>query len=146
MRSTPIIDAWIQHPSPRMLQHSMFQSLVRWMKMEDIPESVPIELTVGALDAAGIHQAMVCAWSSPQGFMITNDEVAEFVKSAPDKLVGVAAVDISKPMEAVRELRRCVQELGFKALRLLPWLWELPSGVYERTAPRLPPSIAPLLR
>src|SRR5690606_40344174 len=27
---------------------------------------------------------------------------------------------------AVRELRRCVRELGFRGLRLVPWLWELP--------------------
>ena len=29
-------------------------------------------------------------------------------------------------MEAVRELRRCVTELGFKGLRVIPWLWEPP--------------------
>ena len=29
-------------------------------------------------------------------------------------------------MEAVRELRRCVTELGFKGLRVIPWLWEAP--------------------
>lgn len=29
-------------------------------------------------------------------------------------------------MDAVRELRRCVRDLGFKALRMLPWLWGLP--------------------
>jgi len=29
-------------------------------------------------------------------------------------------------MAAVRELRRAVEDLGFVALRLLPWLWELP--------------------
>ena len=29
-------------------------------------------------------------------------------------------------MQAVREIRRCVKELGFKAIRVLPWLWELP--------------------
>ena len=29
-------------------------------------------------------------------------------------------------MEAVRELRRCVTELGFKGLRVIPWLWEVP--------------------
>jgi len=28
----------------------------------------------------------------------------------------------------VRELRRCVRELGFKALRLVPWLWNLPPN------------------
>ncbi len=27
-------------------------------------------------------------------------------------------------MKAVRELRRCVEKLGFKGLRVVPWLWE----------------------
>ena len=30
------------------------------------------------------------------------------------------------PRDAVREIRRCVRELGFKGIRVLPWLWELP--------------------
>jgi predicted TIM-barrel fold metal-dependent hydrolase len=29
---------------------------------------------------------------------------------APDRLIDVGSVDISKPMEAVREVRRCVEE------------------------------------
>ena len=29
-------------------------------------------------------------------------------------------------MDAVRELRRCVDELGFIGLRVIPWLWEAP--------------------
>ena len=29
-------------------------------------------------------------------------------------------------MGAVRELRRCVRDLGFKGLRVIPWLWGLP--------------------
>ena len=124
-----IVDAWLQHPTGLMLQHPVFESLRRWMKHDEIPvETIPIELTLGALEAARISRAMVCAWSSPEGFMITNDEVAGFVAAAPDRLVGVAAVDLNKPMEAVRELRRCVRELGFKALRVLPWLWRLPPN------------------
>jgi hypothetical protein len=31
-----------------------------------------------------------------------------------------------RPMAAVRELRRSVRELGFRALRIVPWLWDLP--------------------
>ena len=58
--------------------------------------------------------------------MISNDEVASFVAESGDRLVGVGSADISKPMEAVREIRRCVEELGFKAIRILPWLWSLP--------------------
>jgi uncharacterized protein len=38
----------------------------------------------------------------------------------------VASVDIARPMSAVRELRRAIRELGFRAVRILPWLWNLP--------------------
>ena len=62
----------------------------------------------------------------PQGPLLSNDEVAGFVRRHPDRLVGVASVDLHRPMEAVRELRRCVRELGFRALRIVPWLWNLP--------------------
>ena len=58
--------------------------------------------------------------------MISNDEVAHFVAEYPDRLVGIGSVDISKPMQAVAEIRRCVEELGFKGIRVLPWLWEKP--------------------
>ena len=58
--------------------------------------------------------------------MISNDEVASFVTRHPSRLVGVGSVDISKPMSAVKEIRRCVDRLGFKAIRVLPWLWEAP--------------------
>jgi hypothetical protein len=40
----------------------------------------------------------------------------------------VAAVDLARPVEAVRELRRCVRDLGFRALRVVPWLWNLPPS------------------
>ena len=46
----------------------------------------------------------------------------------PERFAGLAGVDLRKPMEAVRELRRCVSELGFKGLRVIPWLWELPPN------------------
>ncbi|MEU1035083.1 amidohydrolase family protein [Streptomyces mirabilis] len=41
-------------------------------------------------------------------------------------LRGVAGADLTRPVQAVRELRRAVEELGFVALRVVPWLWELP--------------------
>lgn len=31
-------------------------------------------------------------------------------------------------MDAIRELRRCVKELGFKGLRIVQWLWNLPPN------------------
>jgi predicted TIM-barrel fold metal-dependent hydrolase len=60
--------------------------------------------------------------------MISNDEVAALVRQFPERIVGVASVNLYKPMEAVRELRRAVKELGFRALRIVPWLWGLPPN------------------
>ena len=74
----------------------------------------------------GIGTMLISAWVAPRSVMISNDEVAGFVAQAPDRLVGVGSVDISRPMDAIREIRRCIGELGFKAIRVLPWLWDLP--------------------
>ena len=69
---------------------------------------------------------LISAWVAPRNVMISNDEVAGFVAEFPDRLIGVGSVDISRPMSAVREVRRCIRDLGFKAIRVLPWLWEVP--------------------
>lgn len=123
-----IIDAWIQHPTPGFIGHPMFESLRRWMGVTEIPDQIPLAFTMDCLDAAGVDRALVSAWWGPQGPLISNDEVASFVRTHPDRLVGMASVDLARPMEAVRELRRAVRELGLRALRILPWLWNLPPN------------------
>ncbi|MEQ8892973.1 MAG: hypothetical protein RID93_35320, partial [Sandaracinaceae bacterium] len=62
-----IVDAWIQHPTPAFIGHDMFASLRRWMGLTEIPESIPIELTLGALESAGVSRALVSAWHGPEG-------------------------------------------------------------------------------
>ncbi len=121
-----IVDAWIQHPTPAFLADPMFAAIRRWMGITEIPSTIPIELTIGAMDAAGVDLSLLSAWWGPAGPLISNDEVAAQVAAHPERLVGVASVDLSRPMDAVRELRRCVRDLGFKGLRVLPWLWGLP--------------------
>jgi uncharacterized protein len=125
-----IIDAWIQHPNAAFLRHPMFESLLRWRGVDPrvFPKVIPPEFTLSALDNAKIDRALVSAWWGPQGPILSNDEVAALVQAFPERLVGVCAVNLLRPMEAVRELRRCVRTLGFKALRLLPWLWSLPPN------------------
>ena len=120
-----MIDAWIQHPTARHSGDPMFDSLRRRTK-SDLDAVPTIADTVAALDASGVSTALTSAWYGPNNVMISNDEVASFVAESGGRLVGVGSADISKPMEAVREIRRCVEELGFKAIRILPWLWSLP--------------------
>jgi predicted TIM-barrel fold metal-dependent hydrolase len=122
-----IIDAWMQHPTERFLRHEMFDSLRRWTGQEAPDGEVPIDASIRAMDGAGVGFGLLTAWQAPrEGSLISNDEVAGWVESHPDRFAGLAAVALDRPMEAVRELRRCVGELGFIGLRMLPWLWEAP--------------------
>jgi predicted TIM-barrel fold metal-dependent hydrolase len=123
-----IIDVWMQHPTLRFLNNEMFESVRRWTGQEVPSEELPIELTIAAMDAAGVGFGFLSAWHAPEGALISNDEVAAFVAAHPTRLAGLASVDLRKPMPAVRELRRCVKGLGLRGLRLLPWLWGLPPN------------------
>ena len=80
------------------------------------------------MDAGGVDFGLVSAWHAPEGPLIGNDAVAGFVAAYPGRLAGLAAVDLRDPVRAVRELRRCVTEHGFKGLRVIPWLWGLPPN------------------
>ncbi|MGY2488846.1 amidohydrolase family protein [Cupriavidus sp. CP313] len=125
-----IIDAWMQLPNRDFLLDSMFDSLRRWPTnwkslALDNP-GITHEEALETFRSQGVSRAIASAWWGPAGPMISNDEVAAAVLAHPEQVVGVASVDISRPMEAVRELRRCVKEFGFKGLRVLPWLWGLP--------------------
>ena len=116
----------MQHPSRAFLADPMFDSLRAWSHGRLPDEEVPIESTLQDMDDAGVSLGLLCAWWGPAGPLIPNDEVAAWVSQYPDRFVGVAAVDLLHPMGAVRELRRCVCDLGFRALRVVPWLWDLP--------------------
>lgn len=95
---------------------------------QDVGPAQMLEL----MDAAGVDVVMLSAWHRPGGWVFSNDDVAEFVRHDPRRFVGVAAVDLEKPVRAVRELERAVRELGFKGLRVVPWLWNRPpnDGLY----------------
>ncbi|MGE4429036.1 MAG: amidohydrolase family protein [Solirubrobacteraceae bacterium] len=120
------VDAWMQHPTRRFLGHDMLGSLRRWTGLEVPDEEPPIEQSLAAMDAGGVDIGLLSAWHGPEGALVSNDEVAGWVAAHPDRLRGIASVDLRRPMDAVRELRRCVGELGFVGLRVVPWLWEAP--------------------
>ena len=99
-----IVDAWIQHPTGAFLRDPMFASLLRWRGMDPsaLPDTIPIEMTLAALDAAGVNRALLSAWWGPQGPLLSNDEVAANVRAHPDRFFGAASVNLARPMDAVR--------------------------------------------
>ncbi|MGD1241234.1 amidohydrolase family protein [Mycobacterium seoulense] len=120
------IDVWMQHPTLRFLGSDMLASLRRWTGGSIPDTEIPIEMTVASMDAAGIRLGLLSAWRGPRGQdLISNDEVAEWISLHPKRFAGLATVDLDRPMEAVRELRRRVAD-GFVGLRVVPWLWEAP--------------------
>lgn len=119
------IDVWMQHPTERFLSNSAFDSLRKWIP--SIPKNgVPLETTIKSMDAANIKMGLISAWHGPTGPLISNEEVSQWVQQYPDRFMGLAAVDLSNPMNGVRTLRKFVKDHGFKGLRIVQWLWEKP--------------------
>ncbi len=123
-----IIDVWMQHPTERFLAHPMLESLRRWTGDALSETLLPVDATLTAMETGGVELALISAWCGPEGWLVTNDEVAGFIAQAPHRFAGIGSVDISKPMEAVAQARRAVGELGFVAIRVVPWLWRLPPN------------------
>lgn len=120
------IDVWMQHPTRRFLADDMLASLRRWTGDAIPDEEIPLAATVASMDTAAVRLGLLSAWCGPRGELVSNDEVAAWVRAHPDRFAGVASVDLDRPMAAVRELRRRVRDEGFVGLRVVPWLWNAP--------------------
>jgi len=119
------IDVWMQHPTERLLASPFIASLRKWIPT--IPSGeVSLESTMQQMDKAKIKCGLLSAWYGPLGPLISNAEVYAWTKRYPDRLLGLAGVDLSDPMQAIYELRKCVSEYGFKGLRIIQWLWDKP--------------------
>lgn len=129
-RELAVIDAWAQPVLKhglerlpeirRLLQHSG--------SLDMLAREVTPEQMIDQMDAAGVDVVALSAWHRPGTWVFTNDDVAEFVRRYPRRFLGVAAVDLEKPVRAVQELERAVKGLGFKGLRVVPWLWNRPPN------------------
>jgi len=127
MTDEPIIDAWAQLPTrPDQLVPEVRRLLERSGTSEVLATGVAVEGVIAAMDAAGIERLLLSAWHRPGRWVLSNDEVADVVARHPDRFSGIAAVDLERPIAALAELERAITVLGFKGLRIIPWLWGRP--------------------
>ncbi|KAI9328761.1 hypothetical protein DFJ73DRAFT_861348 [Zopfochytrium polystomum] len=83
---------------------------------------------VGLMDAAGVSQICLAAWHRPGAVLTSNEEIAEYTRAYPTRIFGLVSVDLSDPVAAVKEIDHYVTKEGFKGLRVVPWLWNLPPS------------------
>lgn len=124
--SAGLVDAWAQLPRRADQLIPEVRRLLERSGTARSLDGVVVDDVVAAMDRAGIDVLLLCAWCRPGRWVITNDDVAAIVAQHPTRFAGVAAVDLDRPMAALAELDRAVRELGFKALRVIPWLWDRP--------------------
>lgn len=92
-----------------------------WASRKRSPEEV-----VALMDEAGISHICLSAWYRPGSALFTNEEVARYTRAFPYRISGLASVNLHNPVDAVKELEHYVKVEGFKGLRIVPWLWNLP--------------------
>lgn len=80
-------------------------------------------------DAAGVHVQVLSTipvmfgyWTKPEHgadlSRFLNDHLASVVQAHPKRFVGLGTVPLQSPELAIRELERCVKELGFSGVQI----------------------------
>lgn len=122
------VDVWAQQPNQLFSRQPWIKTLNRWTGKSGDEPPVTTAITLAAMDAAGVEIALISAWCGPTGWLIRNEEVAEAVAEAPDRLRGLLSVDLNDPMGAVRTIRKLADDRAFVGVRVVPWLWDLPPN------------------
>lgn len=125
------IDAWANMPCKEMFEgvpevkRLLIQSKtpMHYVEVGLTPEEV-----IKLMDEAGVERILLNAWYRPGKAVVSNEMVYEWTRKYPDRFIGIAGVDLSDPVEAVKTLEKCVKEYKFKGLRVVNWLWELPPN------------------
>lgn len=93
---------------------------------EHFRRSYDIAGFLSEIETAGIDKSIVVGRETP-GLTINNDAISDVV-SQSSKLVGLGSVDIQKRgnADAIDEIKRAIQELGFKAINVEPGFGEPP--------------------
>jgi predicted TIM-barrel fold metal-dependent hydrolase len=122
------IDVWAQVVTDRMARQPWLETLLRWTgRKGELVVPTPAD-AVEAMDAADVSIALLSAWYSPVGDLISNEDVARQINAAPTRFRGLASADLREPMKAICELRNWLSDRRFVGVRMVPWLWDLPPN------------------
>lgn len=97
----------------------------------DVVSGVPLDRLVAMLDEAGIQRAFLIAVKAGPAHLPTSHRlpyqfVVDAVQRYPERFCGLAGVDPTEGMAALRELELLVREYGFVGAHSYPHWFELP--------------------
>ena len=125
-----VIDAWANIALPGTLDAA--SDVVRLFEQSGrsfvLREGISAGAMIDSMDRAGVGQALVTTWHGGESWKNSDQQVRKAMRQFPDRIIGMAAVDVDHPTHAVEGLRRAVGEWGFRAMRLVPWLWGRPPN------------------
>ena len=128
------IDAWMSIMSPQTVDRwpDSFWHIFRKYGVEDrFRKGFTLDEVIAEMDAGGVDIGVASSFKFLDTWVVTNDETAVYVAAAPDRFIGSFTVDIRDPMPAMREFRRCVEDLDMRVFRLEPYQY----GDGRTTAP-----------
>lgn len=81
----------------------------------------PADELLRVMDAAGIDRALLIPFPVVEDERAAHDRIAAAVRAHPGRFQGAACLNPFQPERGFRdEMRRCAEELGFRALKLQP--------------------------
>lgn len=120
------IDAWATHITPEGAKRWPPEFLHIFNKYQSSPvmtEGQSIESLLQEMDEAGVDRLILSAFHYMGDWVLTNEEVAAYVKQYPDRFVGAGAINVmQKPMEVAAEVEYLAKELNMCCVRLEPYM------------------------
>ncbi|MDP6376186.1 MAG: amidohydrolase family protein [Pseudomonadales bacterium] len=120
------IDAWATHITPKGATRwpDEFKHIFRKYRSPAVMmEGQSIEALLEEMDTAGVDRLILSSFHYRGDWVLTNEEVAQYVKQHPDRFIGAGAVNVmQKPMDVARDVSYLVNELGMVCIRLEPYM------------------------
>ncbi|MFQ5605575.1 MAG: amidohydrolase family protein [bacterium] len=121
------IDAWGTLVTPegaKRWPEEFIHIFRRYKAGPKIEEGMSAEEMIAEMDEAGVDMVVLSSFEYGDLKVVTNAEVAAFVKRYPKRFVGCGTVDPrQKPMKVLDEIKRMVEEQDMVALRLEPYAY-----------------------
>ncbi len=80
-----------------------------------------LEQMLASMDRYGVDRSMLIPFPVVEDYKLTHDAIAAAIRAFPDRFAGSACLSPFVPQqEYLGEIRRCSEELGFRAIKLQP--------------------------